>query len=89
MTEAKIRNDLAIAFDVRALEVVEQATTASDHLEQALSAVMVLGVRAEVTAQVFNVRCKDRDLNFRRARIAVVGFEARDDFSLAVLGEHE
>ena len=72
MTEAKIRDDLAIAFDVGALEIIEQAPTTANHLEQALPAVMILGVSTEVTGQVVDVVGKNCDLNLGRPGIGVV-----------------
>ncbi len=72
MTEAKISDDLAIAFDVGALEIVEEAATASDHLEQALLAVMIFRVRAEVTGQVVDVLGENRNLDLCRAGIGLV-----------------
>jgi len=70
--EAKIRDDFAIAFDVRALEIIEQATTTADHLEQSLTAVMVLGVSAEVTVQVVDILGENSDLDLCRPGIGVV-----------------
>ncbi len=72
VAKAKISDDLAVPFDVRALEVVEQPTTTADHLQQALPAVMILGVGTEVTGQVVDVIGENRDLDLRRPGIGVV-----------------
>lgn len=72
MTETKVRDDLAVAFEVCALEIVEQTATPSDHLQQSTTAVMVLRVSAEVIGQVVDVLGENRNLNLGRARIGGV-----------------
>ena len=70
VSETKVRNDFAITFEVCPLEVVEQAATLANHLQQALPAVMVFGVGAEVIGEVVDVRCKNRYLDLGRTRVA-------------------
>ena len=72
MTETKVRDDLAVTFEVCALEVVEQPAPPSDHLQQALPAVMILRVSAEVVGQVVDVLGENCDLNLGRTRIGSV-----------------
>jgi hypothetical protein len=73
VTEAKISDDLAIAFDVGALEIVEEATATADHLQQALPAVVILRVRPEVTCEVVDILGENGNLNLRRAGVGLVG----------------
>src|SRR5829696_2782800 len=70
--ETKILNDLSVAVDVGALQVVQQAAALAHHLEQAAAAVMVLRVRAEVRRQVVDPLREDRDLHARRTRVGLV-----------------
>ena len=72
MTEAKIGDDLPIAFDVGSLEVVEEATAATNHFQQPLAAVVILRVRPEVTGQVIDVVGENCHLNLCRAGIGLV-----------------
>jgi len=72
VAEAKVRNDLAIAFEVGPLEIVEQALSLADHLQQSATAVMILGVGAEVVSEVVDVLGEDRYLHVGRTRIVGV-----------------
>ena len=72
VTEAKIGDDLPIAFDVGSLEIIEEATATTNHFQQALPAVVILRVRPEVTGKVVDVIREDRNLNLRRACIGLV-----------------
>jgi len=72
VTESKIGDDLAIALEVGALEVMQQASAPSNHLEEAAAAVMVLCVGPKVVAQVVDVLGENRNLNLCRAGIAAV-----------------
>src|SRR5579859_2657065 len=50
--EAELLDQSAIALDVRALEIVEQAASPPDELEQAAARMVVLGVRAHVLGEL-------------------------------------
>lgn len=63
VTEAKISDDLAIAFDIGPLEIVQQAAAASYHLEEALTRVVIFCMGAEVVGQIVDVICEDCDLD--------------------------
>jgi hypothetical protein len=64
VTETKVLHELPVTFEVGALHVVEKAATLSDHLVQALEAVMILFVGPEMLLlQVFDPFRKDGNLN--------------------------
>ena len=63
VSETKVRDDLAITFEVSPLEVVEQATASSDHFQQALPAVMILGVSTEVIGEVVDILGENGNLD--------------------------
>jgi hypothetical protein len=72
VTETKVRDDLAVAFEVGALEVVEKSLAPADHLEQSTPAVMILGVSAEVVVEVVDVLGENRYLDLGRARVGAM-----------------
>ncbi len=78
MTEAKFGNDLPISFDVGSFHVREQASALPDHLQQALTAVMVLCMRPEVLGEVVDAIREDGNLNFCRPGVGFVGPVLRD-----------
>ncbi len=71
--DAELLDQRAVARLALALEVVEQRTTLRDHLEQATTGVVVLGVRLEVAGQVVDALGEDRDLDFRLAGVVRLG----------------
>lgn len=70
--EPEFLNDPAVAVDVRALQVVEQTATLSDHLEQPTTTVMVLFVGPEVIGQVIDAFGEYGDLNARRSGVGLM-----------------
>src|SRR5437762_2965043 len=71
--EPEFLNDSAIAVDVSALHVIQQAATTSDHLQQATPAVMVFLVNAEVIVEVFDPIRENRHLHPRRSGVPLRG----------------
>ena len=64
VTEAKISDDLTVAFDICPLEIVQQATAASNHFQEALARVVIFCMGAEVLGQIVDVICEDCDLDY-------------------------
>src|SRR5690606_5479917 len=77
--QLKRSNDLTIAIDVALSQIVEQATTLADHLQQSAPRVMVLLVRLEVTCEMFDPLGQQRNLNLGRAGVRVVQTMGGDD----------
>ena len=71
-TQTEVLNELAVAQDIRALHVVQQAPTAADHPEEALATMMVLLVSPEVIRQVVDPLGEERNLHARRAGVGLV-----------------
>jgi hypothetical protein len=65
LAKAQSGYDLAVAFDVGLLQIVQQAATLPDELEEASPRVVVLLVDLEVFGQVANPVAQERDLHFR------------------------
>src|SRR5882672_9195613 len=80
--EPQLLDHHPVALDVGGLEIVEQPTTLTDHAEQAATAVVVALVDLEMLRQVLDAFGQERDLDFRRPRIGLVGPEMINDFAL-------
>ena len=65
----------AILVDVAALEVVEEAAALAYHAQESPARMVVLDVRLEVVGEAVDVRCQQRNLDFRRPGVAVVPLE--------------
>src|SRR5262249_21397886 len=84
--QAERFDQLAIAIEALALEVLEQRTALADHLEQAAAAVVVLVVELAVLGEVQDALGQKGDLHFRGAGVALVLPKLRDRLGLAYGG---
>ena len=82
MPESEVGDELAIPLDVGPLQVLQKATPAPDHLEQAAAAVVVLLVSIEVGPKVVDARGEERDLDGGASTIVLVELVLLDDFVL-------
>src|SRR5215212_6202278 len=80
--QAQFLDDLAVAVDIRALQVVEQAATLSDHLEEATTTVVVLLVGAKVIRQIVDALREQRNLNASRSTVCLMRPELLDGRAL-------
>src|SRR5258708_38178741 len=80
--QPEARDDGAVALDVAAVEVVEQATAPADHLEQAAARRVVLGMVAQVLGEPPDAFAQNGDLHLRRARVGLVLAVLLDDLGL-------
>src|SRR5262249_8342026 len=81
--QAERIDQLAIAVEVLALQVVEQRAALADHLEEATPAVVVLVVVLQVLGQVRDALGQERDLNLWRTGVAWALLELRDGLGFA------
>ncbi len=93
--ETKILDELPIGLQVGALHVLEKPSPPADHLQQALSRVMVLWVRPEVVRQVVDPLGEQGHLHLGRPLVGAVRlvfldrrcfFESHDVYSRAQPG---
>src|SRR5215216_5596480 len=70
--QAQFLDDFAVVVDISALQVVEQAATLTDHLEEATATVVILLVGAEVVRQIVDALCEQRNLNASRSTVCLV-----------------
>src|SRR6185369_3309533 len=82
LSDAELVDDRTVALEVRLLEVVEKAAAPADELEKAAAAVMIFRVGLEMFREIGNTIGEERDLNFRRAGVTLVGGKARDQLRL-------
>ena len=86
LAELELLDERAIALEVARLQVVEQATTLTDHLEQAAPAVVVLLVGLEVLGERRDALGEERDLHLGGASVAFVLGVLGDDGLFGVFG---
>src|SRR3954470_24916459 len=85
--QAELLDQGAVALEILALQVVQEAAAPSDELEQAATRVVVVLVRPEVLGQLVDALGEHRDLNLGRAGIGLVLAELPDMLQLLFLGE--
>jgi hypothetical protein len=86
LTNAERGNNLAIALDVVALDVVKEAATLGHHLQEPTPTVVVLLMGLEVVREVLNAVREERDLDFRGTGVVFMSAEFVNDFRAAVSG---
>ncbi len=87
LAEFQVCDDLTIAVNVFLLEVIEQAATFSNKLEQPTTGVVVLFVGLEVLGEVGDALGNESDLNLRGARIRFMSTERGNNPVLEFLRE--
>src|SRR6185369_13411254 len=80
--EAELLPQGAVALDVLALQVLQQPAAAADQQQQPTAAVVVVGVHLEVLGQVVDPPGQQRDLDFRRTGVTLIGRVPGDDLFL-------
>lgn len=82
VTEPEIRDQAAVPFEVRLLEILQESTTASDHLEQAATTVVVVLVGVEMPPEVVDPLREQSDLDGSTPDVALVECVLLNDFGL-------
>ena len=72
LAQVQLLDDGTVACDIGLLEVTEEVTSVTNHLQHAAAAVMVLVVGLEVLGQSVDAMGKNRNLNLRGAGVALV-----------------
>ena len=81
-TEFQGADQFVILLDVPAFEVIEQAASLRDHLEQSAPRVVVFLVRFEMLGELIDALREQRDLHLRRPGVAPVRLIRGDDLFL-------
>ena len=82
LAESQPGNELLVPFQIFFLEISQQAATPADHLEEALTRVVVLLVSAKMFLELRDACGEHGDLDLRRARIGTMGPVGLDDTGL-------
>jgi hypothetical protein len=77
--EPELGDDRPVAFDVGALQVVQQPATLPDQLQQAAPRIVVMGVRLEMVGEVIDPFAEDGDLDFGRPGVLLIEAVGLDD----------
>ena len=88
LSDVQFRDDGTVALNVDLLQVVEQVSSVTDHLEQTSAAVVVLVVGLQVLGQVVDTVGQKCDLHLRRAGVTLVDGIGFDDRLLFVFQHH-
>ena len=88
LVDAQLGDQSAVTLDVLLLQVVQQTAALADHLEQATTRVVVLGIQLQVSGEVSDALGQDSDLDLGRTGVALVGAVCFDDSSLLFFTQH-
>src|SRR5262245_24193160 len=72
LAKPQVLDQLLVALEVLALEVIEQTPAQADHAQETAPRVVVLGVRLQVLGEMSDALGEERDLNLGRPGIAFV-----------------
>src|SRR5690606_20229199 len=89
LAQVQSGNELAVPFDVLALEVVEEPAPLTDQLEKTATRVVVLLVRLEVLRQLRDALGEKSDLNLGRPSVLLMLAELLDDGGLGFAVNHD
>jgi hypothetical protein len=82
VTESQVRDQAAVPVEIRLLQIFQQPPTATHHLEQAATTVVVVLVRVEMVPEMVDALRQEGDLDGSTPDIAFVKRVLLDDFSL-------
>ena len=69
--ESQAGYELPVSFDVLSLQIVQEATSLADHLQEPSARVVVLGMSLEVFGEFLDPPAQNCNLYLRRARIVL------------------
>ncbi len=72
LSEVQLLDDCTIAVDVNLLQITEEITSVTDHLQKTAAAVVVLHVGLQVLGQVVDAVGQNSDLNFGGTGVTLV-----------------
>ena len=65
LTKSELRDQCTVSLDVILLEILEQASSLTDHLQKSSSGVVILRILLQVLCKLSDSLGKNRDLNLR------------------------
>ena len=88
LTNTKLFDASTIPFYILLLQVVQQVSSVTNHLQQTPSGVMIFLVGLQVTCQVIDSLCENGNLNFRRTGVVFVGTICFDNLIFFFFPQH-
>src|SRR6266571_1986698 len=82
--DPKFLDQLPVPLRIPVLEIVQEASAGSDHLEQTAAGMMIFGVRVEVPGQILDPMAQYGDLDLRRTRVRWMDPVRVDDLRLRI-----
>jgi len=86
LSQVQLLDDGTVAVDVYLLEVTEEITSVTDHLEQTAAAVVVLHVGLQVLGQAVDAVGQNGNLNLGRTGVTLVDGVLSNDSLLFLVG---
>ena len=88
LADAQLADNVAVAVRVMRLQVVEQAAALADEHQETAPRGVILLVSLEVLSQLANARTQNRNLDFRRTGVGIVGTEALNQVGFRCRCQH-
>lgn len=88
LSDAQFCDNGAVSLDIRLNQVAQQVPAFADHLQKTTAGVVVVLIRLQVFRQRVDPAGQDRDLDFRRTGVALVGLVGVDNDGLLVFRDH-
>ena len=88
LTDAQLGDDRTVTVDVLLSQIVQQAAALADHLQKAAAAVIIMDVGAQMLGKLVDAVGQDRNLDFRRTGVALMGRVLFDDLVFDFLADH-
>ncbi len=84
LSESEFLDQLAVALDIFFLEISQEATSLTNHFQEAASRLVILFVFGEMILKLVDSLGQQGDLNFRTARIAFRTLKLPDNFRFPI-----
>src|ERR1051325_10161079 len=85
--QAELLDQVSVALEVTLLQVLQEAATPADELEQASARMVVFRVSSEMLGELVDASREERDLHVGRAGVLLAAPVLADDVLLRFLGE--
>ena len=88
LTQTQTLDGCTVTLDILLLQIVEQITAATNHLQQTAIRMVILLVILQMGIQVIDATGQNCDLHLRGTGVTLVGSIGSDDFRLFFLTKH-
>jgi len=88
LTDTQLADYIPVAVRVMRLQVVQQAAALADEHQEPAPRRVILLMSLEMLSQLADAHTQDRNLNFRRTGVGIVGAEALNQVSFRCRCQH-